>query len=156
MQHSLCKTVTSKIKEVPQKHKTTEKEMQQYFSGMQSATERKKFMAADFLAWKVIHPFWAHWMFPIWERLFPFSFSPGKSSESVAVDSNTEQVICCRHHHNLFSLSVCTISSAFCRLNKYQPWNQSVHLQSYKEESCVIYEGYLLPKEHICLVFCSP
>lgn len=66
------------------------------------------------------------------------------------MESNTEQVICCKHHYNLFSLSVCKISNVFCRHKKYQSGKQSVALKSYKQKSHVIYEGCVLPKELIC------
>lgn len=67
-----------------------------------------------------------------------------------SVESNTEQVICCKNHHNLFFLPVCKISNVFCRHKKYQSGKQSVALKSYKQKSHVIYEGCLLPKELIC------
>lgn len=66
------------------------------------------------------------------------------------MESNTEQVICWKHHHNLFSSPVCKISNVFCRHKKYQSGKQSVALKSYKQKSHVIYEGCVLPKELIC------
>lgn len=57
------------------------------------------------------------------------------------MESNTEQVICCKHHHNLFSLPVCIISNVFCRHKKNPSGKQSVALKSYKQKSHVIYEG---------------
>lgn len=65
------------------------------------------------------------------------------------MESNTEQVICYRHHDNLFSLPVCKISNVFCRHKKNPSGKQSVVLKSYKQKSHVIYEGCVLPEELI-------
>lgn len=66
------------------------------------------------------------------------------------MESNTEQVICCKRHYNLFSLSVCKISNVFCRHKKYQSRKQSVAPKSYQQKSHVSYEGCVLAKELIC------
>lgn len=99
--------------------KHCKQEKQQYFSGVQLTTKRKMFMFTFWLGKCYI--FFEHLKCFLFETYYFLLISIlGNPLSQWHVDSNTEQVICRRHHQNLFSLSVCTISNAFCRHKEYQ------------------------------------